>query len=152
MNREQQQQGASISQQADELRARLRAQEAEIDALMELWSTVLPTAWMPGNVQFVVWLRCYGFALAEKGITIAGRKLHQITREANRKWTADDAIRYASGVMARSQEQQQGREESMEDKREFSGAYTERLLKADPDSAARGPRNSNVQTTTVRKV
>ena len=71
----------------------IRAQEAEIDALEELWSTVLPVGWMPGRWQFMVWLRRYGFALAEKGITVAGCKLHQVTREANRAWTADDAIR-----------------------------------------------------------
>lgn len=49
-----------VSRQADELRAKLRAQEAEIDALKELWSTVLPASWMPGQGQFGVWIRRYG--------------------------------------------------------------------------------------------
>lgn len=43
--------------------------------------------------------------MVEKGITVAADKLHQVTKEVKRPWTADDAIRYASGVMARSQEE-----------------------------------------------
>jgi len=110
--REQQESVVGVSRQADELRAKLRAQEAEIDALKELWSTVLPATWMPGQVQFGVWIRRYGFALVEKGITVAGGKLHQVTREGQRVWTADDAVRYASGVMARAQEQERQRHEA----------------------------------------
>ena len=101
---DQQQQSVGASSQAAELRAKLRSQEDEIDALMELWATVLPIEWLPGHGQFLVWLRRYGFALVEKGITVAAGKLHQVTKEAKRPWTADDAIRYASGVMARTQE------------------------------------------------
>jgi hypothetical protein len=140
INRDQHEQVAGISRQADDLRTRLRARETEIDALNE----------MPGDVQFGVWLRRYGFVLV---ITVAASKRHQITREAKRVWTADDAIRYASGVMTRTQEQQRVHEESMEDKSECSAApHTQRLLNADPDSAAGGPRNPNVQATTVRKL
>jgi len=103
---DQQQQSVSASSQAAELRARLRSQEDEIDALMELWAAVLPVDWLPGHGQFLVWLRRYGFALVEKGITVAAGKLHQVTKEAKRPWTADDAIRYASGVMVRTQKKE----------------------------------------------
>jgi hypothetical protein len=71
---------------------------------MELWVAVLPVDWLPGHRQFLVWLRRYGLVLVEKGITVAAGKLQQVSKEANRPWTADDAIRYASGVMARTQE------------------------------------------------
>jgi hypothetical protein len=99
-------QSASASPQAGDLRARLRVQEDEIDALMELWLAVLPVDWMPGHGQFLVWIQRYGLALVEKGITVAAGKLHQVTKEAQRTWTADDAIRYASGVMVRTQKKE----------------------------------------------
>jgi hypothetical protein len=83
-NREQQEQVAGVLQQADELRTKLRAQDVEIDALRELWAKVLPGAWMPGDEQFVVWLRRYGFARVEKGVAIAGSRRHQVIREAKR--------------------------------------------------------------------
>jgi hypothetical protein len=101
---DQQQQSVSASSQAAELSARLRSQEDEIHALMELWATVLPIEWLPGHRQFLIWLRRYGLVLVEKGITVAAGKLQQVTTEAKRPWAADDAIRYASGVMARTQE------------------------------------------------
>jgi hypothetical protein len=100
---ERQEQSTLTSSQAADLRARLRSQEDEIDALMELWAAVLPIEWLPGHRQFLIWLRRYGLVLVEKGITVAAGKLHQVTKEAKRLWTADDAIRYASGVMARTQ-------------------------------------------------
>lgn len=105
MNKPNQQQSVSASSQAAELRARLRSQEDEIDALMELWATLLPSEWLPGHRQFLIWVRRYGFPMVEKGITVAADKLHQVSKEAKRRWTADDAVRYASGVMARTQEE-----------------------------------------------
>ena len=67
---------------------------------------VLPVDWLPSPSQFLIWLRRYGLPLVEKGITVAADKLHQVTKEAKRPWTQDDAIRYASGVMVRTQKKE----------------------------------------------
>ncbi len=89
---------------------------------------MLPIEWLPGHRQFLIWLRRYGFVLVEKGITVAVGKLHQVTREAKRPWTADDAIRYASGVMARTQEKE------LEQQRQVANAQ-ERLAATGADSS-----------------
>jgi hypothetical protein len=123
-----QEQSTPTSSQAADLRARLRSQEDEIDALMELWATVLPIEWLPGHRQFPIWLRRYGFPLVEKGITVAAGKLHQVTEEAKRPWTADDAIRYASGVTERTQEKER------EQQRQVANAQ-ERLAATGADSS-----------------
>ena len=75
--------------------------------------------------------------MVEKGITVAADKLHQVTKEAKRPWTADDAIRYASGVMARSQEELEKKEQMAQ----AQGRTAARLAKVN------GPEAS--QTTTV---
>jgi glycine oxidase len=58
-------------------------------------------------------------ALAEKGITVAASKLHQVAKEAKREWTADDAFRYASGVMARTQEKEREQQRSADDGKSY---------------------------------
>jgi hypothetical protein len=80
---------------------------------------ILPVDWMPGHGQFLIWIRRYGLALVEKGITVAAGKLHQVAKEAQREWTADDAIRSASGVMARTQEKEREQQRSADDGKSY---------------------------------